>query len=102
MDIVEHMSLWYGGASFGYNQEKYSWVFKVVYFHFSEELPEWFQEHLYQFAILKGIEECFTLSMFLQHVLSLEFLILDILIGGRWNLRIILIFTSLLTKDFSS
>ena len=34
-----------------------------------------------------------------QHVLSLEFLILAILIGVRWNLRIILIYISLMIKD---
>ena len=36
----------------------------------------------------------------LQHVLSLEVLILAILIGVRWNLRAILICISLITKDF--
>jgi hypothetical protein len=34
-----------------------------------------------------------------QHLLSLEFLILAILIGVRWNLRVILICVSLMTKD---
>jgi hypothetical protein len=35
-----------------------------------------------------------------QHELSLEFLILVILTGVRWNLRAIWIFNSLITKDF--
>jgi hypothetical protein len=35
----------------------------------------------------------------LQHVLSLEVLILAVLIGVRWNLRFILICISLVTKD---
>jgi hypothetical protein len=35
-----------------------------------------------------------------QHVLSLEFLILATLTGMRWNLRVILIYISLMTKDF--
>jgi hypothetical protein len=34
-----------------------------------------------------------------QHLLSPEFLILAILIGVRWNLRVVLICISLMTKD---
>jgi hypothetical protein len=34
-----------------------------------------------------------------QHLLSPEFLILAILIGSRWNLRVVLICISLMTKD---
>jgi hypothetical protein len=37
----------------------------------------------------------------LQHVLASEVLILAILIGVRWNLRVILICISLITKDIS-
>jgi hypothetical protein len=34
-----------------------------------------------------------------QHLLSPEFLILSILTGMRWNLRVVLICISLVTKD---
>jgi hypothetical protein len=35
-----------------------------------------------------------------RHLLSHEFLILTILIGVRWNLRVVLICIFLMTKDF--
>jgi hypothetical protein len=35
-----------------------------------------------------------------QHVLTTKFLVLVILIGLRWNLRVLLICISLMTKDF--
>jgi hypothetical protein len=46
-------------------------------------------------------EEVFTLLYILaSNVLSLEFLILAIVMGVRWDLIVVLIFTSLITKDF--
>jgi hypothetical protein len=40
------------------------------------------------------------LHILAQHVLSLEFLILAILLGVIWNLRLMLICISLITNDF--
>jgi hypothetical protein len=46
------------------------------------------------------MEECSSFSLHLhQHLLSPEVLILGILIGVRWNLRVILFCISLMTKD---
>jgi hypothetical protein len=46
------------------------------------------------------MEECSSSSHPHQQFLSLEFFILVILIVVRWNLRVILICTSLMTRDF--
>jgi hypothetical protein len=38
MNIVEDVPLWHVGTSFVvYSQELYSWVFRYIYFQFSEE-----------------------------------------------------------------
>jgi hypothetical protein len=45
------------------------------------------------------MEECSSFPHSCQHLLSPEFLILAILTGVRWNLRVVLICTSLMIKD---
>jgi hypothetical protein len=41
MNIVENVPLWHGGPSFWvYTQEWYSWVFRQIYFQFSQEPPD--------------------------------------------------------------
>jgi hypothetical protein len=52
---------------------------------------------------LQSYQQWRSVSLFLhphQHVLSLEVLILAILMGIRWNHRVVLICISLITKDF--
>jgi hypothetical protein len=97
MNTVEHMSLWYGGASFGYmprSRVAGSWGRTI-----SEKPQDWFPERLYSLQFhqqRRGVS--LTLNPH-QHVLSLEVLILAILTGVRWNLRVILSYISLMTKD---
>jgi hypothetical protein len=66
---------------------------------FFEKLPNWFPECLYTFTLPPAMEECSPSTHPHQHVLLLEFLILAILLGVRWNLRVILICIFLMTKD---
>ena len=96
MNIVEHVSLLCIGASSGcmprsgiagslgnsmYNLEKPpNWF------------PEWLQSHQQWRSVALPPHPC-------QHLLSAEFLILAILTGVRWNLRVVLISIFLMTKN---
>ena len=76
------------------------WVFWQIDFQFSEEPPDWFPEWLCHFAILPAKEECSSFSTsWPTCAVTTEFMILAILIGVRWNLRVVLICISLITKD---
>ena len=99
---MEHMFLWYGGASFGC-------MLKSVKAGSSGRTISNFLRNL-QIDFLS----CYTslqshqkwrsvrLSLFTSspHVLSLYILILAILIGMTWNLKIVLICISLISKEF--
>ena len=101
MNIVEHMSLWHGSTSFGY-------VPKSAVAGSSGRSISSFLRNL-QIDFQSG---CTSLQSYqqwrsvplsphpLQHVLAPEFLILAILTGVKWNLRVVLICISLITKDF--
>jgi hypothetical protein len=96
MNTVEHMPLWHAGASFsdiaGSSARSISNFLRNLQIDFQSGCTS-LQSHQQWRSV--------PLSPYpLQHVLSTEVLILAILIGVRWNLRIILICISMITKDF--
>jgi hypothetical protein len=100
MNIMEHVSLLYVGASFGYmlrNGIAGSSGSTMSNFlsNCQTDLQSGctsLQSHQQWRSVPLSPHPC-------QHLLSPEFLILAILIGRRWNLRIVLICISLMTKD---
>ena len=100
MNIVEYLSLWHGGASFGYTP-KSSIAGSAGRFisNFLRNLQIDFQSGC---TSLQSHQQWRSVPLSPhphQHVLPLEVLIVAILIGIRWNLRIILICISLTTKN---
>ena len=101
MNIVKHLSLWHGGASFGYIPKSgIAGSSGRSISNFLRNLQIDFQSGC---TSLQSHQQWRSVPLSphpLQHVLSPEVLILAILIGVRWNLRVILICISLITKDF--
>ena len=103
MNIVEHVPLWHGGASFGY-------MFKNgiagssgrSIYNFLRNCQIDFQSSCISFQYHQEQRSIPLFPHPQQHpqVLSPEILILAILIGVRWNLRVILLCIFLMTKDF--
>jgi hypothetical protein len=91
MNIVEHVPLWPGGASFGYIPKTgIAGSSGRSIFNFMRNLQIDFQGGC---TSLQSHQQWRSVPLSLhprQHVLSLEVLILAILIGIRWNLRVIL------------
>jgi hypothetical protein len=54
---------------------------------------------VYKLAIPPAMEECSSFNTTSKHLLSPEILILALLTGVRWNLRVLLICVSLMIKD---
>jgi hypothetical protein len=101
MNIVDHVSLCHGGAPFGYMLKSgIDGSSSRSIFNFLRKL------------LIDSQSGCTSLQSHQQwrsvplsphpkqHVLWPEFFILAILIGVKWNLRVILIRSSLITKDF--
>jgi hypothetical protein len=100
MNIVEHMSLWDGGVFWRYMYKSgiagssgrtISNFLRIIQIDFQGGCTS-----------LQSHQQCRSVPLSPhphQHVLSFEFLILAILIGIKCNLRVVLIFISLLTKD---
>ena len=81
-----------------YAQEWYSWVFRYIYFQFSEEVPDWFPEWFHQFSIPQAMEEWSSFSTFWPACAVTWVFILAILIGVRCCFDLYLYF--LISKDF--
>ena len=89
MSIVEQVSLWYSGTSFGYvTRSGIAWPWGKTSPNFLRTFQIDFQSgytNLYSHQQWSApLAPCLC-----QHVLSLEFLILAILMGTRLNLRVI-------------
>ena len=103
MNIVEHMLLWYGGAAFGYMLKggiagslagSTSNFLKNLQIDFQTGCT-CVQSHQQWRSVPLSSHPC-------QHVLLPEFLILAILICVMWNLRVVLICISLISKDIGT
>jgi hypothetical protein len=101
MNIVKEVSLWHGGASFGYIPKSgisgssgrfISNFLRNLHIDFQGGCTSLQSHHQWKSLPLSPHP--------LQHVSSPEVLILVILISVSWNLRVVLICISLFTNDF--
>jgi hypothetical protein len=96
VNLVDHMSLCYGTALFGYmpmNGTAGSWSRAI--FNFLKNYQIDFSNCCINFFSHQKWKSVSLVLHPWQHVLLLEFLILIILTGVRWNLRVRLIYISL-------
>jgi hypothetical protein len=101
MNIVEHVSLLSVGTSSGYITRR------GIAGSSSSTMSSFLRNRQTDFqsgcTSLQSFQQWRSVPLSLhpcQHLLSPEFLILAILIGVRWNLRVVLICISLMIKDF--
>ena len=101
MKIVEHMLLWHGGTSFGYIAKSgISGSSGRSISNFLRNLQIDFQSSC---TSLQSHQQWRHVPLSLhphQHIRSPEVFILAILMGVKWNLRVVWICISLITKDF--
>ena len=101
VNIVEHMPLWHGGPPFGYIPKNgIVGTSDLFISNFLRKLQIDFQSGC---TGLQSHQQWRSVPLSLhplQHVLSPEVLILAILFAVRWNLRVILMCISPITKDF--
>ena len=101
MNTVEHVPLLHGRASFEYIYKcGIAGSSEISISNFLRKLQIDFQSGC---TNLQFHEQWRSIPLFphpLQQVFSPEVLILAILVGVRWNLRVILICISLIRKDF--
>ena len=100
MNIMEHVSLSHIGASSGYILRS------GIAGSSGSIMSNFLRNHQTDFqsgcTSLHSHQQWRSVALFphpLQHLLSLEFFILDILTGVRWNLRVVLICIFLMSKD---
>ena len=97
---IEHVPLWHGGTSFGYIPKSgIPWSSGRSISNFLRNLQIDFQSGC---TSLQSHQQRRSVPLSphpLQHVLSPRILILAILTGVKWNLRVVLICIYLMTKD---
>jgi hypothetical protein len=99
LHIVKHVSLWYVGSSFGYiPRSDMAGSSGRANFIFLRKGKVDFQSGCTNLQTNQQWKSVTLSPCPCQHVLSLEFLVFAILIGIRWNLRVVLICISMMIK----
>jgi putative Ca2+/H+ antiporter (TMEM165/GDT1 family) len=100
LNIVEHVSLLHVGISSGYMSRSGIAVSSgSIVSNFLKKCQIDFQSGCTTLQSHQQLVSILLSPHPLQHLLSLEFLIIAILTGMRWNLRVALVCISLMTKN---